>query len=222
MKRLIIAATFLMLLAWPAAVAASPPSWNLTGTYTVDFTCTSGCGDTYIHSMTITTSDDITGAVVGTGFVEGYVGYDWTVSGTVSGSDVTLDIEWVSPAGMGAYNPLMLTGSIDSSGNMSGTAIDGQDRTFTWATTEGAAAPVATPTAPPTATPTAPPTATPTPFQSVQGATATPVVTVTPPPTSTGGSSTNGQTPFFALLICLAFGGLGLAAVEAQRRAIRT
>jgi hypothetical protein len=45
--------------------------------------------------------------------------------------------------------------------------------------------------------------------------------TSTPPPTSTdnNGSSSN-STPLFALLICLAFGGLGLAAVETQRRRI--
>jgi hypothetical protein len=61
-----------------------------------------------------------------------------------------------------------------------------------------------------------------TPFQSFQGETATPGQTTTPPPTTTGGgSSGNSSTPLFALLIALAFGGLGLAAVEAQRRSIR-
>jgi hypothetical protein len=41
--------------------------------------------------------------------------------------------------------------------------------------------------------------------------------------TSTNGSSSSGgdSTPLFALLICLAFGSLGLLAVEAQRRSIR-
>ena len=68
----------------------------------------------------------------------------------------------------------------------------------------------------PTSTPTA------TPFQAFQGETATPVQANTPPPTGTGsGSSGNGSTPLFALLICFAIGGLGLAAVEAQRRSIR-
>jgi hypothetical protein len=76
----------------------------------------------------------------------------------------------------------------------------------------------ATPT--PTTTPV--PTATPIPFESFQGETATPGRTTTPPPTSTAGSSPDGSsTPPFALLICLAFGGLGLAAVEQQRRSIR-
>jgi hypothetical protein len=63
---------------------------------------------------------------------------------------------------------------------------------------------------------------TPTAFQSFQGETATPAPTTTPPPTSTAGSSSGGNsTPLYALLICFAFGGLGLAAVEAQRRTIR-
>ena len=61
--------------------------------------------------------------------------------------------------------------------------------------------------------------ATATPFQSFQGATATPA---TPPPTSSSGDgSSNNSTPLFALLISLMFGGLGLAAVQTQRRSIR-
>lgn len=68
---------------------------------------------------------------------------------------------------------------------------------------------------------TATPAATPTPFQSVQGETATPGGTPTPPPTATSGGSNNSSTPLGAMLICLAFGGLGLLAVQAQRRTIR-
>jgi hypothetical protein len=81
--------------------------------------------------------------------------------------------------------------------------------------------PCSTPTDPPTTPPTNPPTTPPTatPAQSEQGQTAK---TVTPPPTSTGSSgSSNNSTPLFALLICLAFGGLALATVGAQRRSLR-
>lgn len=50
---------------------------------------------------------------------------------------------------------------------------------------------------------------------------ATPVASVTAPPTSTGGSGSGSiSMPIFALLICVAFGALGLAAVEAQRQSI--
>ena len=59
---------------------------------------------------------------------------------------------------------------------------------------------------------------------AVAGATATPVHHPTPPTTSTGGGSNNDAppAPLLALLICLAFGGLGLLAVQAQRRSMRS
>jgi hypothetical protein len=65
-------------------------------------------------------------------------------------------------------------------------------------------------------------TATPAPTSVVKGVTATAVLVRTPPPTSSGsGSSGDSPTPFFALMICLAFAGLGLLAVQAQRRTLR-
>ena len=73
-------------------------------------------------------------------------------------------------------------------------------------------------TAAPCETPTATPTATA--FESFQGETGTPIITA--PPTNTGGSgSSDSSLPLFALLISFAFGGLGITAVEAQRRGIR-
>jgi hypothetical protein len=66
-----------------------------------------------------------------------------------------------------------------------------------------------------------PPAATPTPFESFEGVTAVPTQVTTPPPTSTSNSGDGGAAPLAALLICLAFGGLGLAVVEGQRRTIR-
>jgi Bacterial Ig-like domain (group 3) len=66
-----------------------------------------------------------------------------------------------------------------------------------------------------------PPAATPTPFESFEGVTALPTQVTTPPPTSTSNSDGGGAAPLAALLICLAFGGLGLAVVEGQRRTIR-
>ncbi len=70
----------------------------------------------------------------------------------------------------------------------------------------------------PSPTPTVTPEPTDTPFESFQGETATPEFT--PPPTGTTGGSDNGQTPLFALLIAVLFGGLGLAAAQYQRRAL--
>jgi len=142
MKRAVLAAALAVSLAVPGVVQAAAPSWNLVGSYTIAFTCTAGCAETYVNSMTITSSDDTTGAVVGNGSVDGFPGYDWTLTGTISGSGVTFDVEWVSPPALLVYNPMLMTGSIDGSGSMSGTASDAQGRTFDWATTAGAAVPL--------------------------------------------------------------------------------
>jgi uncharacterized repeat protein (TIGR01451 family) len=144
MKRLVIVAVALLALTAPPVVASTPPAWNLTGTYTVEFTCTSGCETTYVHTMTIVASDDSTGAVTGTGYIPSDPDYTWTMTGTVSGSQVGLDIEWSDFGDMQGYNPLLLTGTIDSSGGMSGTASDHESRTFSWRTTAGAGTPLAT------------------------------------------------------------------------------
>ena len=77
-----------------------------------------------------------------------------------------------------------------------------------------------TPTAVSSATPTAVSSATPTPFQSFEGVTSQPRPSTSPPPTSTGSTDDSGSntTPMLALLISVAFGAMGLFAVESQRR----
>jgi hypothetical protein len=139
MKRAVLAAALAVSLALPGAVQAAPPAWNLVGSYTVEFTCTAGCMEVYVNSMTITSSNDTTGAVIGTGSVNGFPGYDWTLAGTVDGSSVAFTVTWVSPPALLAYNPMLMTGSIAGSGAMSGTATDAQGRAFSWVTTAGAA-----------------------------------------------------------------------------------
>jgi hypothetical protein len=58
---------------------------------------------------------------------------------------------------------------------------------------------------------------------SIASASASPGQTTTPPPTSLASAPLNNKsTPLFGLLICLAFGGLGVVAVEAQRRRSRS
>jgi hypothetical protein len=69
--------------------------------------------------------------------------------------------------------------------------------------------------------------ATPTPTTSLSptpttSSSASPGQTVTPPPTSMASApSSSNSTPLFGLLICLAFGALGVVAVETQRRRSR-
>ena len=106
----------------------------------------------------------------------------------------------------------------------SGGASDNYSITYVPGTLTVTAAATAAPTVEPTEIvggATASPTVEPT--EQVGGATATPARVTTLPPTSANGSSSSGgdSTPLFALLICLAFGSLGLAAAEAQRRSIR-
>ena len=227
MKRLFLAVIALCMLMWPASAAAAAPGWNLSGTYTLSFLCTSGpcAGTTFDHTATFSTNTT-TGAVTGSGTITGQPTYDWTATGTISGDSLSLNLTWSAGSGLSGYNPLTLSATFDASGNFSGTGTDAQGRNYTWQNTSGSATKIAaatpTPTATATATATATPTPTPTATQVVEGQTATPVRTTTPPPTSTavpGGS--DHSTPFFLLLICLAFGGFGLLAVESQRRAAR-
>ena len=107
-------------------------------------------------------------------------------------------------------------------GTNAGTDLDNSDMGTTIVVTytvvaeslEGATgSPVASPTS----------VATKTPVEFVGGATGSPGQTTTPPPTaSPGGSSgSNPSTPLLALLVCFLLAGLGLSAVEYQRRSIR-
>jgi len=61
-----------------------------------------------------------------------------------------------------------------------------------------------------------------TPFESFQGDADTPVGSSTRPPTNSDGTPGRGtETPLSALLFCVQFGGLGLLAVQGQRRSLR-
>jgi len=72
-----------------------------------------------------------------------------------------------------------------------------------------------------TATPSVDPTSTP--FESFEGATATTGQIVTLPPTGTDSGNPNGDgSPLALLLLSMAFGLVGLLAVQAQKRSLRT
>lgn len=139
-KPVALASVLALMLALPLmSQAFTSPTWNLNGTYTIPFTCVTGCPSPpdYPYSVTIDTTSDATGAVTGTGYYITGGGYPTvTVTGQVSGWDVTLNFSYDDP-GLASYNPFVLTGVIDQNGRMSGTASDGQSRTFTWLTTAG-------------------------------------------------------------------------------------
>lgn len=114
------------------------------------------------------------------------------------------------------------SGPAISSGTVTLTIYNGTHVEFTTSASLPTPSDCTVATASPSASASTDPSESESPFQSFQGDTATPGSTTTPPPTNTGGNgSGDSSTPLLALLICLAFGGVGLAAVEAQRRSIR-
>ena len=94
------------------------------------------------------------------------------------------------------------------------TCTGGVSANYTIAYVPGTLAVVAAATAAPSVLPT----------EEVGGATGMPVGGATLPPTSSGGGSPSSDdtTALFALLICLAFGSLGLLVAEVQRRSVRS
>ena len=177
------------------------------------------------HNNTVGASIDGSTVVPTTNFGTSYI-HTYTACSAYVGHTAQVVVHaWYDPTGSLGY-----TKTFNLSSNPCLTATPTLTATHT---------PTPTPTHTPTATPTHTPTSTPfqsfqgetatptdpatgTPFQSFEGDTATPGQTLTPPPTSTGGDgSGNSSTPLLALMICLAFGGVGLAAIEAQRRSIR-
>jgi hypothetical protein len=135
MKRsFLLAAVLAVALVVPAsALAYTPPTWNLNGTYTIDFTLTSPDTGDYIHSMTITTTSDTIGAVTGTGYYLADSSHTWTVTGSVTAWAVTLHVLYT---GTNAGYTVDMAGAIDQWGGMAGTAT-GPGQTFTWKTTAG-------------------------------------------------------------------------------------
>lgn len=104
--------------------------WDLTGNYTIDFVCTSGCGGTWTHEMNVTTMDLVTGDFSGTGnFHTGTP--TWTVVGNVSGDTIAFTIDYD-----GSSYAVDVVGTLADDGTMSGTAT-GPGQEFTWSTTAG-------------------------------------------------------------------------------------
>ena len=114
------------------ALAYTSPTWNLNGSYTIDFTLTGGGGD-YFHTMTITSSSDEDGTVSGTGIYNPDHSYTWTVTGQVTGWDVVLDVVYT---GSNPGYSVHMEGEINQYGGMSGWAT-GPGQTFDWKTTTG-------------------------------------------------------------------------------------
>ena len=111
-----------------AAVSAATPNWDIRGTWNLDFNTG---GTDYLHTMIVQDFDRTTGEFTGTGsWNADPIDYPWSVTGTVSGDEVTFHILYG-----GTGNPgytVDATGEITPCGfKMSGSAT-GPGQTFAW------------------------------------------------------------------------------------------
>lgn len=122
---------------------AAAPTWNVAGTYTVDFNY---LGSDYGHDMTLVQSN--AGALTGNGgSPAGANTYTWVVtSGSVSGNAVDITANYTATADAVTPQTVMhMVGTVAIDGTMTGTWSDnyqGGTRTGTWKTTTGVAHPL--------------------------------------------------------------------------------
>ena len=121
---LAVAAIFMATFATMTLItSAATPNWTLNDSATIDFSC----GGSYVHSID-TVSQDVDGNVTGTGHYDADPTIIWDLTGTISGDDVNLTVDYVdyaAPAGL--YN---LTGTVAVDGSASG-AVDNNCDSFT-------------------------------------------------------------------------------------------
>lgn len=130
MKKLFAGFLLALVVLLPSVASANAEvHWNLEGTYTIDFVCTSGCSGIYTHVMNITDMDMDTGEFSGTGTDS----HTWTVTGKVSGcSDITFKIDYDH-----SIYYVDVVGTISDDGSMSGEWSNPTQAGY-WETTLGA------------------------------------------------------------------------------------
>ncbi len=142
MKKIIANITIFTLILISALLAVPNTSnavanWDLTGTYGIDYVCTSGCSGTYSHTLIVTAMDLVSGDFSGNGFYNSNPGYTWTAAGNVNGSDFTMNLVYT---GINAGYTVDLVGTIAGDGSLSGTAVSSSGQTFTFSSASGNAA----------------------------------------------------------------------------------
>ena len=126
-KLLFFAVVFITLFAISAKPAlAATPNWDVKGTWSLDFSL----GEShYFHTMFVNSFNPITGVFSGTGIYTPDTSYTWTVTGTISGDDVTFDIHYTDTnAGYTSH----VIGAITGATSMSGTWRDSGNASGTW------------------------------------------------------------------------------------------
>lgn len=114
-----------------APAFATGTNWDLTGTYVINFHCTSGCSGDYPHTLVVDTMNLGTGMFSGTGFYNPDNSITWKITGTVTDSNLIFHIAYD-----GSSYTVDGTGVIAPNGTLSGDAT-GPGQTFTWASTSG-------------------------------------------------------------------------------------
>ncbi|MEK7535417.1 MAG: hypothetical protein AAB590_00155 [Patescibacteria group bacterium] len=136
MKKTIVSGLVLGIFLLTPVIGFAYSDWDLTGTYTVEFTCVTNCVGIYPHSMTIDSMDVVTGTFSGDGYYIPNPTYTWDLSGTSTDSDLIAHILYT---GTGAGYYVDLVGTIAGDGTLSGVATSSANQTFTWETTSGMA-----------------------------------------------------------------------------------
>ena len=132
---ILVAVLTLSLVAVPASSKAANVRWDLTGTYTIVFSCTSGCSGDWPHTMNIESMNLVSGDFSGTGHYNSIPAYTWDVTGSVSGSSIEFEVAYT---GLNPGYTVNATGTINRDGSLSGDAT-GPGQIFTWASTSGKA-----------------------------------------------------------------------------------
>ncbi len=105
-------------------------AWNLVGNYVINFNCVT-CVP---HDIKISSYNHHTGVFSGYGALATNPAYTWTISGAVSGNQITMRILYT---GTGAGYYVDLVGAVARNGNMSGNATDSPGDSFTWVAVRG-------------------------------------------------------------------------------------
>lgn len=129
-----------MVFAVAGPVAAAPLTWNVAGTWGINFLE----GATVVSTYTITLAQTGT-AISDTGMSVIPPGYTWTVAGSISGNTVNLTGTYTS----GVTGTISLNGTIAADGSMSGNwsqvTTPGGSANGTWVSTSGQATPIFAP-----------------------------------------------------------------------------
>ncbi len=111
------------------------PIANIAGTYLLHVTCGASCsGGPWDHVMTIQSLDPNTGFYTGSAYYVSDPSFTFTVSGTITGSQMTMNIVGTTgyPSGFKSDG----TGTIGVDGTMTGSSLDTLGRYTNWTATK--------------------------------------------------------------------------------------